>query len=100
MSKNRNHTIHFVKGRPPITAPHNANLMKVLLENDIPVASSCHGEGVCGKCRIQILQGLAELPQETPLELTLRERHRIPQGHRVSCQTLITHDLVLDAPYW
>lgn len=28
----------------------NSNLMELLINNKIPVASSCHGEGVCLKC--------------------------------------------------
>lgn len=28
----------------------NSNLMELLINNEIPVASSCNGEGVCLKC--------------------------------------------------
>ncbi len=32
----------------------NETLMNFLLKNNIPVASSCNGEGVCKKCQVKI----------------------------------------------
>jgi len=91
-------TISFVKPRPSIEVPSGKNLMQALLEAGLPVASSCRGDGVCGKCRIQIVSGT--LAPESDLEKFLRERHSIPPGFRVSCQVAVTDDLVVDATYW
>lgn len=90
--------ISFVKPRPSIEVESGTNLMRALLDAGLPVASSCRGDGVCGKCRIQIVSG--ELAPESDLEKFLRERHSIPPGFRVSCQVSVTSDLVVDATYW
>jgi 2Fe-2S ferredoxin len=72
--------------------------MKALLDGGLPVASSCRGDGVCGKCRIQVLSGAVS--PEGDLEKYLRERHSIPPGFRVSCQVSVLGDIVVDATYW
>jgi ferredoxin len=75
--------------------------MASLLDGGQPVASSCHSKGVCSKCRVQIIAGMENLSPETPLEKVLRERNRIPDGFRISCQTYLLHgDVTLDTTYW
>ena len=74
--------------------------MEALLAQKIPVASSCLGKGVCSKCRIIIVDGAKHLSPETPLEVEIRSRNKISEGSRISCQTRILGDVVIDTPYW
>lgn len=92
--------IEFMKNRPPLTVPHGANLMKVLLAGGLPVASSCHGQGVCSKCRIRILAGAENLSPENEFERSLRERLHVPHDMRISCQTEVLGDILIDTTYW
>ena len=92
--------IRFTKSDAELDVPVGSNLMKALLEGGRPVASSCKGEGVCGKCRIEIVHGRKNLSIETELEKFLRERHSIPKEMRVSCQTEILGDITVTASYW
>lgn len=77
-------------------ATPNKNLMDLLLENHLPVASSCLGEGICSKCAVQVD------PAGTPSELEHRtmEKNKCLPGHRLCCQVLITQDLSVKAGYW
>ena len=92
--------IHFRKKRAALTVGNGANLMQALLSAGLPVASSCRGDGVCGKCRIQIIKGDVSLSKESALELYLHDRHGLEPGERVSCQTLILGDITIDTTYW
>jgi 2Fe-2S ferredoxin len=92
--------IEFVKNRPPLEVPYGANLMRSLQAADIPVASSCDGDGVCVKCRLQIVEGAQNLSPENDLEQFLREQHDIPKNERVSCQTEVRGDVKVNAGYW
>ena len=74
--------------------------MKALLGQNIPVASSCHGEGVCGKCKIRIIDGHSNLSLETQLEIDLRNKNKITSEFRMSCQTLVLGDITIDTDYW
>ena len=77
-----------------------ANLMQALLAGGLPVASSCRGDGVCGKCRLLVEASPGAVATESDLEKSLRERHSIPAGFRVSCQVAILGDITVDATYW
>ena len=93
-------TIRFTKNLPEIQAEHGAILMDVLLAANVPVASSCHGDGVCAKCRVRVVAGTENLSPAEPLETRLRERHRYPPDLRVSCQSRVLGDVTIDTSYW
>lgn len=92
--------IKFRKNQSTIEVQNSANLMKSLLNAGIPVASSCNGEGICGKCVIQVLSGQENLTGKNNLELNLIEKYK-PAAHcRYSCQTHVIGDITIDAGYW
>ena len=92
--------IHFVKDRAPIEAPDGAPLMQTLLAAGLPVASSCQGDGVCGKCRVRVVGGAEHLGPESDLERRRREHLRYGRDQRLSCQTTVRGDVTLDTSYW
>lgn len=91
--------ISFVKNKPTLNAKSESNLMQTLLENHIPVASSCKGEGVCGKCRMRITSS-ESLPAMTSLEQETLKRNQGKPGERLSCQFKIITDIQVDTDYW
>lgn len=74
--------------------------MQVLLDAGLPVASSCRGDGICAKCRVEVIDGRQNLSPENDRERFLRERHDIPRAERVSCQAEIHGDVTVDTTYW
>ena len=92
--------IRFVKNLPEIAVESGAVLMQSLTAARLPVASSCHGDGVCSKCRVRIVAGAENLSQIGPLEQTLIDRNRISKEYRISCQTRVLGDVTVDTGYW
>jgi len=92
--------ISFTKDFPPITVSRGETLMKALLNAGRPVASSCHGDGICSKCRMTIVDGLNNLSRYTDLEKQLRDQHKLEKKIRISCQTQVLGDITIDTPYW
>jgi 2Fe-2S ferredoxin len=92
--------ISFSKNKPAIHVESGANLMQSLLSAQLPVASSCHGEGVCSKCHIRIVDGKENISAETTLEKNLKAKNKINPEHRISCQTLVLGPITVDATYW
>ena len=92
--------LSFAKDRSPIAVSTDKTLMENLLEAEIPVASSCHGQGVCTKCLIEVKEGAGNLSPANERELELRAQHNIPNHLRVSCQTYVRGPATIDAPYW
>jgi 2Fe-2S ferredoxin len=88
------------KHRSSLTVIPGANLMKSLLDAGIPVASSCGGDGVCGKCRISITEGLHHISAKNETEKFLQEKYQLKADQRISCQSFVLDDVEIDASYW
>lgn len=73
------------------------NLMDVLIAAELPVASSCLGEGICSKCKVKILP----LGKAAELETKTMTRNKVDAlTHRLSCQIFIETDLTVETSYW
>jgi 2Fe-2S ferredoxin len=92
--------IRFLKNERILEVAQGANLMSALLGAGIPVASSCDGEGVCAKCRMQVLAGHENLSRPSELEEFLMERYELKAGVRISCQCEVQGDVKIHATYW
>lgn len=83
-----------------IEVPAGTNLMTALIDAGQPVASSCAGEGVCAKCRMQVHDGMENLNRPNELEEFLAERYELKKGVRISCQCEVQGDVIVHATYW
>ena len=93
--------LHFAKkNRAPVQVEMGANLMQALLGAQVPVASSCNGDGVCAKCRIQILSGIKNLSAPGEVETFLKQKYSLRSDTRISCQTEVLGDIEINTPYW
>ncbi len=92
--------ISFIKNRAGFDVQAGENLMKALLAHGIPVASSCNGDGVCGKCRLQIVKGSKNLSDRNATENFLTEKNNAEDDIRFSCQAFVHGDITIDATYW
>lgn len=92
--------IKIAKSQRILEADTGQALMQALLKHDVPVASSCGGEGVCGKCRLQVVDGGKNLSAPTLLERDLQQKYNLEADERISCQALICGDVEVDATYW
>ena len=61
----------------------------------LPIDSTCGGRGTCGKCKVRVMQGAAEVTTADRRQLLKEE---IEGGWRLSCQTRIYEDMVCEVP--
>jgi len=78
--------VHIKEGETILEAAHQAGIY---------INSECGGEGVCGRCKVQILEGTYEKKYSFVTFLTTDE---IQQGYALACQTEIHSDLVVSIP--
>ena len=90
----------FAKSQKVVEVAMGANLFHALNDLNIPVASSCGGEGVCIKCMVKVIEGKENLSREGDLETDMKEIHDVPSGFRMSCQTEVNGDITIDTDYW
>ena len=65
-----------------------------------PLASSCSGNFVCGKCNVQVLEGAAHCSEPKASEKDLLEREGHSALDRIGCQTRVYGDCVVTTRYW
>lgn len=92
--------ITIPKMKRSISVNAGANLMQGLLEQGIPVASSCRGDAVCGKCWVRVIAGIEALNNPNSEELQLREKLQLKDNQRISCQVQVFGDIQIETPYW
>jgi ferredoxin, 2Fe-2S len=92
--------IKFIKKHPVIEVDIGDNLMRSLLRAQMPVASSCNGQGICGKCRVRVLAGADALSARTKIEAQMQGQHNLPPDMRLSCQCFVQGDVTVDTTYW
>ena len=67
---------------------------------ELPVASACGENHLCGLCGLEILEGLESIGPEPDSEAHIKQLNRIDTELRLSCKLEVTGDLVVTAHYW
>jgi ferredoxin len=66
-------------------------VLQCALDMGIDISHVCGGDGACGTCRIEVVQGTESLTPPTPDE-TYKE---LELPHRLSCQARLKNDVTV-----
>lgn len=69
------------------------SLLQALKRQGVYLVASCGGKGICGKCRIKLLEGKSRIKSTGKLE-----PHEIASGLTLACQTFPGEDILIDIP--
>jgi uncharacterized 2Fe-2S/4Fe-4S cluster protein (DUF4445 family) len=87
------HKIKLLPYETEIEIENGDTLIRAALEAGVHINASCGGEGVCGKCRVLIEDGMVGGGISEKLSEEDRER-----GYRLACQAVVKSDLVVRIP--
>jgi uncharacterized 2Fe-2S/4Fe-4S cluster protein (DUF4445 family) len=76
-----------------LPADAHTSLLETFKENGIYLIASCGGKGVCGKCRVRVLEGKSRT--ELKGKLTKEE---LDEKHLLACQTFPVDNLLVEVP--
>lgn len=71
-------------------------LLDAITEMGVRITGLCGGNGVCGRCRIQIISGKVSEPSHA--EQHLFSKNEIAAGYRLACHTYPRSDLTVHIP--
>ena len=80
--------------------PEGTSLLDAARAAGLPIARACSGQGLCGRCDLEILSGLASLSPEAADERETRERERLPASRRLACRARVHGSVLATASYW
>ncbi|MGB7033242.1 MAG: ASKHA domain-containing protein [Syntrophobacteria bacterium] len=89
------HKVVFQPVGAKIEVEKKSSILEAAAEAGIYINSLCGGEGVCGKCRVQITHGEAK---PTSHSMRFLSREEINAGFVLGCQTEIKDDLEVWVP--
>jgi len=69
------------------------SLLQALKRQSVYLVASCGGKGICGKCRIRVLEGKYKITSTGKLD-----PFDVESGFVLACQTFPEEDLVIDIP--
>ena len=66
----------------------------------VPLAQSCGGEGICGRCGVRVIEGGEVLGPEGAPERRRKEANRVDPTLRLACLTTVRGRVVVTTDYW
>ena len=87
------YTVHFLPHEKKISVPKGETLIRAAIEAGVHVNASCGGEGVCGKCRIIIENGMVDGGISERLS-----DEDLEKGYRLACQSIVKEDITVRVP--
>ena len=91
----KKYTIKFLPDNKSIEVEEGTTVAAAAQTAEVFIDNLCGGEGVCGKCRVQISKGLAKAEEHARALFTEDD---IEKGYVLACQTKINDDLEVVIP--
>jgi ferredoxin len=77
-----------------------ATILAAAKRCDVSIGQSCDGDGICGWCRVQVVEGIEHLAPPTLLEQQLIRDKAFSPGERAACLAKVTGDISVTTTYW
>jgi uncharacterized 2Fe-2S/4Fe-4S cluster protein (DUF4445 family) len=74
-------------------AEEGQNVLEIAMRAGVHINASCSGNGVCGKCKIRIVDDAAGSTFPTKISST-----EYAEGFRLACQSIVNSDMVIEIP--
>ena len=74
-----------------VSCKNGANLLQTLLDAGIFVDNACSGKGICGKCKVKVLN--SSLSEASETEKKVLKEQELADGIRLSCLAEVTGDV-------
>ncbi|OKY76149.1 MAG: ferredoxin [Desulfobulbaceae bacterium DB1] len=85
--------VTFLPDRTTITVEDGENLLAAAAGAGVYLHAYCGGDGVCGKCKVKIVEGEVAADRGQHLKST-----EYDQGIRLACQASVVSDVVVEIP--
>ena len=83
--------VTFVDLIRSMEAPQGKTILQCALDMGILISHVCGGDGACGTCRIEIVEGADQVTEPT-IDEVVKE---IEEPYRLSCQTRLIGDVTV-----
>jgi uncharacterized 2Fe-2S/4Fe-4S cluster protein (DUF4445 family) len=89
------HKVTFLPEQKSVEVEAGATIIEAAETAGVYLNSLCGGVGVCGKCRVQIVEGRADHVADA---LAVLSKEEVQKGYVLACQSAVTEDLEVLIP--
>ncbi|RJR46403.1 MAG: DUF4445 domain-containing protein [Desulfobacteraceae bacterium] len=87
--------VKFFPEEKTVEVEAGTTLMEAAAKAGVQLSNSCGGKGVCGKCRVRVLNGKIHADKHS---ISILSGDEIREGYVLSCQTRVSSDLEILVP--
>ena len=80
--------------------PKGATILSAANRSDVPIGQSCSGDGICGWCRVSVLDGFEQLLPPGTIEQRLMKEKEFRPNERAACLAKVKGDVSVTTTYW
>jgi ferredoxin len=77
-----------------------ATILAAANQCSVPIGQSCSGDGVCGWCRVTVIEGAEHVAPPGELEQRLMDEKGFARGERAACLARVRGDVTVTTSYW
>jgi len=77
-----------------------ATILAAANQVDVPIGQSCNGDGICGWCKVRVVEGIDRLNPPTALEARLINEKQFNSDERAACLAKVKGDITVTTGYW
>lgn len=92
--------IELIKLNKILEAEKGENLHKLLIKNNIPIATACDGEKSCGKCWVEVISQENDTSTISEKERKILNGINSDKNLRLSCYVDIQSNMIITTSYW
>ena len=77
-----------------------ATILAAANQVDVPIGQSCNGDGICGWCKVRVVEGLDHLAPPSTIEHKLIREKEFGHDERAACLAKVQGDITVTTTYW
>jgi len=89
------HKLFFLPDQKEMEVEHGTTIMEAAQEAGVYINSLCGGEGVCGKCRVQVTEGNIRADKNS---ISFLSKEEVMEGYVLACQAKVYGDMEVVIP--
>lgn len=94
------HRVTLLPSRRVLEVHTETRLFDACRRAGVPLASTCDGDAICARCKVEVLSGAEQLSPVTPAEARLLARVKADPHERMACEVQVRGDVTLTTGYW
>ncbi len=93
-------TVRFVPLGKSKVVRAGATVLAAANQVEVPIGQSCNGDGICGWCKVRVVEGLDRLAPPSTQEARLMREKGFGDNERAACLAKVTGDVTVTTTYW